>query len=659
MNESRMTRGQLLKRATAAELALLAALGPVGVADAARALAHAAAATPKRGGTLKIGVIGNGTSETYNPAVYNSPIDFLHGISNFDPLVRLGPDFNFEPGLAVRWVPNKEATVWEIHLRQGVKWHDGTPFTADDVIYSLRQMGSTSHFGHFAVAAVDLKNLKKKGKYVVVMPMTSPRGAIQPLFSFVNTMIVKNGTKSFSKPVGTGPFILQSFTPGQQSVAKRNPDYWDHGKPYVDELQIISVTDPTTTTDALQSGQLNAVYPVIFPIAAAKQKNPSSGNWKLIVQKGGFHQTIYMRADQAPFNDARVRLAMKLIPERQKMIETVLAGFGEVGNDLFGKHLAGYAEPAAARPGHRQGQVAPQVGRQVEPRGDAADDRRAAGPHRCRHLLRAGGEEGGREGEREDSAGLLVLQPVAPLHEDAVRAGLLADRLALPRLPPARHLDSAGERGALHEPDVRRAGAGGGVDALAHEVEGLVDTGAAHVLAGLELHRLGPPPLDERHDVEPERRRTGLALPARRHEGLELVVLVLGDVLARGATPQPVHGMSFAGDAAAGDCGHRAPQATALLRFFLRRLLIGALTLLVASMLIFAATDLLPGSPASNALGKFATPEQTRALNHKLGYDHPLVVRYWDWLSGAVHRRPRRRRPSAPRTPGRRRRSGR
>jgi peptide/nickel transport system substrate-binding protein len=343
MNESSMTRGQLLKRATAAELALLAALGPVGVADAARALMRAHAATPKKGGTLRLGVIGNGTSETYNPAVYNSPIDFLHGISVFDPLVRLGPNFNFEPGLAVRWVPNKTATAWEIHLRPGVKWHDGKPFTADDVIYTLRTMGSTSHFGHFAVAAVDLKGLKKKGNLIVHMPMTSPRAQVIPLFSFVNTMIVQNGAKNFTKPIGTGAFMLQSFTPGQQSVAKANPDYWDHGKPYVDELQITSITDPTTSTDALQSGQFDAVYPVIFPIAAAKQKNPSSGNWNLIVQKGGFHQTIYMRADQAPFKDARVRLALKLIPERQKMIETVLAGFGELGNDLFGKHLAGYA----------------------------------------------------------------------------------------------------------------------------------------------------------------------------------------------------------------------------------------------------------------------------------------------------------------------------
>ena len=77
-----------------------------------------------------------------------------------------------------------------------------------------------------------------------------------PLFSFVNTMIVQNGTKNFSKPSAPARSSLQSFTPGQQSVAKANPDYWDHGKPYVDELQIISVTDPTTTTDALQSGQL-------------------------------------------------------------------------------------------------------------------------------------------------------------------------------------------------------------------------------------------------------------------------------------------------------------------------------------------------------------------------------------------------------------------
>lgn len=98
--------------------------------------------------------------------------------------------------------------------------------------------------------------------------------------------------------------------------------------------------------------------------------------------------------------------------------------------------------------------------------------------------------------------------------------------------------------------------------------------------------------------------------------------------------------MSFAGEAASGPDEievtvvqrRRAPLA----RFLLRRLATAVLTLLVASILIFAATDLLPGSPASNALGKFSTPADVRALNKKLGFDHPLVVRYWNWLSQAA-----------------------
>jgi peptide/nickel transport system permease protein len=97
--------------------------------------------------------------------------------------------------------------------------------------------------------------------------------------------------------------------------------------------------------------------------------------------------------------------------------------------------------------------------------------------------------------------------------------------------------------------------------------------------------------------------------------------------------------MTLAGEAAAPEelpttVAHR--RRAPLARFFVRRVATGILTLIVASMLIFAATDLLPGSPASNALGKFATPQDIRALNQKLGFDHPLPVRYWNWLSGAV-----------------------
>ncbi len=336
-----MDRGEFLKRATVAELALLAALTPSAASAAVRAMS-AKAAAPRRGGTLNVGVIGNGPSESFSPVVVNAPIDYMHVWSVYDTLVRTGPRFDHLPGLALNWVSNKDATKWEIHLRPGVEFHDGSAFTADDVIYSLRLYGNPKAVGYHAVSGMQLNNLSKKGKYVVVVPMKRPIARLADYFIEPATAIVKNGTKSFAKPIGTGPFKFQSFTPGQQSVGVRNPNYWDHGKPYVDQLVLQSITDPPAAVDALGSGQLQAVYPVPFPIAAAKKKNPSSASWQLVEQLGGFNQTFYMRVDQPPFNDPRVQLAMKLIPDRPHMIEVALAGFGEVGNDLFGKGLPNY-----------------------------------------------------------------------------------------------------------------------------------------------------------------------------------------------------------------------------------------------------------------------------------------------------------------------------
>ena len=132
----------------------------------------------------------------------------------------------------------------------------------------------------------------------------------------------------------------------------------------------------------------------------------------------------------------------------------------------------------------------------------------------------------------------------------------LADRLALHAYHLLGTSTAPVNEGHWHEPDVRRAGAGGRVDALADEGEGSLWTQAQRTFwTGLELHRLGPPPLDERHHSEPERRRAGLALPARRHEDLELVVLVAplrGRAGLRHGPAASIHGMSFAGEAATG-----------------------------------------------------------------------------------------------------------
>ena len=256
--------------------------------------------------------------------------------------MRLGPRFDQQPGLAVDWVSNAAGTVWEIHLRQGVHWHDGKPFTADDVIYTFRWRGKPGNLGQSGVSAVRLHDLKKLGKYVVQVPLTRPVTRLSDyMLDNLTSIVVQNGATDFSNPIGTGAFLPQSFTPGQQSVGVRNPNYWDQGKPYVDEFQLTSLTDPVAGVNALAAGQLDAVYPVPFPIAKAHQAQP--GGYELNLQIGGFAQTIYMRTDRAPFNDPRVRLAMKLIPDRTQMIDVALSGFGQPGNDLFGFGLPDYA----------------------------------------------------------------------------------------------------------------------------------------------------------------------------------------------------------------------------------------------------------------------------------------------------------------------------
>ena len=295
--------------------------------------------TPKKGGTLRVGYVGNGTSETYNPAVANTPIDSLHGYLVFDPLMRVGPYHQLEPGLAVDWQPNKDATVWEIRLRSGVHWHDGKPFTADDVIYTFRTMGNPAHLGHAAVEAFKLNDVKKLSDTLVRVPLSAPNADLSSLFGYFNpAIVVQNGTKNFTKPIGTGPYKLVSFTPGRQSVLTANRDYWDHPRPYPDSFVLQSIDDDAARLNALLSNQVD----ICGTLNYTQAKAGVSGGYSVITGYGGLHENFNMRVDQAPFNDVRVRQAMKLLINRPAMIEAAVNGFGSVANDIPGRGFPHY-----------------------------------------------------------------------------------------------------------------------------------------------------------------------------------------------------------------------------------------------------------------------------------------------------------------------------
>jgi peptide/nickel transport system substrate-binding protein len=317
---------------------LLAACGGTGSTTAASKASGTSTTTfqtPSRGGTLRVGMVGNGTSETYNPALISTPIDDLHGYAVFDPFVRVAPNHQRAPGLILDWTHNADATVWELKLRPGVTFHDGKPFTADDVIWTLRSMGNPAHAGHFAVVQVRLNELKKLDKHTVRVPLKIPIADLAAYFVYLNaSYVIQDGATKFAKPVGTGPYKLESFVPGQRSVLSANRDYWDQPRPYPDELQIISIDDDTARLNALVAGQIDICNSI--PAAEAKAHLAGGGPYSVLVGAPGFAQCFYMRVDQPPFNDVRVRQAMRLVIDRQAMINSALSGFGTVGNDLAG-----------------------------------------------------------------------------------------------------------------------------------------------------------------------------------------------------------------------------------------------------------------------------------------------------------------------------------
>jgi peptide/nickel transport system substrate-binding protein len=298
-----------------------------------------AATQPMRGGTLRIGYVGNGSSETYNPTIAATPVDSLHCAAVFDPLLRPAPYYQAEPGLAVGWEHNADASVWEIKLRQGVTWHDGKPLTADDLIYSLRAFAAPTSFGAYAVQNVRLNELKKLDQHTVRVPLKTPLARLQNFFLYLNAAyVIQDGAKDFTKPIGTGPYKLESFVPGERSTLTANRDYWDSPRPYPDALEIIDIDDDTARLNALLADQIDICGELSYPLAKAG----GNGQYRVLIGTGGNNVAFYMRVDRAPFTDVRVRQALKLIADRPALIEAAYSGIADVGNDVFGKGLSFY-----------------------------------------------------------------------------------------------------------------------------------------------------------------------------------------------------------------------------------------------------------------------------------------------------------------------------
>jgi peptide/nickel transport system substrate-binding protein len=332
------------RRQFLAGLAGTAAAGGLLAACGSSAAARPAGPGPRKryGGNLTAGLTGGSASDTLDPHQGLTYLDTARASAVYEPLVALSADARLEYVLAEEITPrNGSLTSWVIRLRPGVRFHDGRPLTAGDVIYTFRRIIASKYSAINVLGPVDAAGIRALDPATVLVPMSRPYASLpEQLAGILTAQIVPDGfDPAKQKPNGTGPFTFQSFTPGQRSVFARNPDYWQYGLPYADTLTIVDFPDTVSLQDALTTGQVHAAGTLDGPQMAALA---NTSGITPVASPAGTIIPFTMRVDQAPFNDVRVRQAMRLLVDRPQLIASALDGYGTLASDVFSPYDPDY-----------------------------------------------------------------------------------------------------------------------------------------------------------------------------------------------------------------------------------------------------------------------------------------------------------------------------
>lgn len=292
---------------------------------------------PEEAACIKIG-LSMASGEANSLDTINVPASEQAVILNqvYEQLMELDSDFVVHPQLADSWESNEDATVWTFHLHPGVKFSDGKELTAADVVYTYKRLLDPA-VGSEAAATLAFLNPEKitaPDTYTVQFETENPVPELPVLITTKNTWVVQEGSTSESlrlNGVGTGPFIPVDFEPVQQPHKFiKNPDYWQPGLPKAECVEFYVIQEPTTRIAAIQSGEVDIVELVDFTTVPMLENDP---NVTLLETKASQSLTLSCFGDTPPFDDPKVRQALKKLVDRQAMLDTALLGHGDIGDD--------------------------------------------------------------------------------------------------------------------------------------------------------------------------------------------------------------------------------------------------------------------------------------------------------------------------------------
>jgi peptide/nickel transport system substrate-binding protein len=327
-----MTKG---RRAAVAASALLIAMSGGGTASA-----------QKPGGILKMyspdspasmSILEEGTVFAQGPMM-----GVFNNLVMFDQQVKQNSRQSIVPDLATGWSWNEDGTALTLSLRQGVKWHDGKPFTARDVECTwdliLEKSSDKLRVNQRKSWYRNLERVSTNGDYEVTFHLKRPQPAFPMLLADGHSAIYPYHVPARDMrghPIGTGPFKFVEFKPNERITVARNPDYWKPGRPHLDGIEYTIIRDRSTAALAFISGKFDMTFPndLTVPLQKNIESQMPDAICKLTPQ-GGQNRNLLVNRDKPPFDSPDLRRAMALSFDRKAFIDILSEGQGEIGGVL-------------------------------------------------------------------------------------------------------------------------------------------------------------------------------------------------------------------------------------------------------------------------------------------------------------------------------------
>ena len=322
LERKKISRREFIERVSA--LGLTIAVSPFLFSG----LGHAA--TSRKGGQLRMGLLGGSTTDSLDPAAMTTAVQVNINWQTRNALVEVNSDGQPVPELAESWEATPDARQWTFKLRKGVEFHNGKTMDAEDVLFSLNHhRGEKSKSGGKTLLK-QVKEIKAIDKNTIVMTLNGGNADFPFILSDYHFTIVPSGITNFEDGMGTGGYILSKHKPGVQTLTKRNPNYWKSDRAHFDGIETLTISDANARSTALTTGKVDLINRTDLKTVHLLGKNPKL---QIIRTTGTMHYTFVMMTDVAPFNNNDLRLALKYAINREKMVKKILSGYGTVGND--------------------------------------------------------------------------------------------------------------------------------------------------------------------------------------------------------------------------------------------------------------------------------------------------------------------------------------